>query len=425
MKRILLTAGFFACSIGFSFAQWIAQPVGFSNPIMVYEMEAVDQNVVWAAGADSVTNAGQGFVRSINGGQTWTSGGITNPGNFIVNNITAVDANTAWVAMVDDLNGSGMIKKTTNGGQTWNTMVTTAFSSPDSYPVVIHFFDPNNGVAFGDPVSGYWEIYTSNNGGTSWTRLPAAAVPTSVAGELGMFAKATIGDHIWVGSSEGRILHSANKGLTWSAALTQVFDIQAIAFSDTLNGLAMSNGGQLVRTADGGATWSQVPYLGELYDYDMAAVPDAPGNFVSTGFGFGNAMAGSSFSLDYGQTWRVLDSVPHMAVAFANANAGWTSGLNSRSAFKWAGGLLGVKKTVAETALKVHPNPSQKIFILQSASPITEITVTDLAGREVYRTVKHDLRKEIPLHLQKLPAGIYHLVVKTRQGMQRQKLVLE
>ena len=180
MKRILLTAGFFACSIGLSFAQWIAQPVGFSNPIMVYEMEAVDQNVVWAAGADSVTNAGQGFVRSI------------------------------------------------NGGQTWNTMVTPAFSSPDSYPVVIHFFDPNNGVAFGDPVSGYWEIYTSNNGGTSWTRLPAAAVPTSVAGELGMFAKATIGDHIWVGSSEGRILHSANKGLTWSAALTQVFDIQAI-----------------------------------------------------------------------------------------------------------------------------------------------------------------------------------------------------
>jgi hypothetical protein len=39
------------------------------------------------------------------------------------------------------------------------------------------FFDANNGVAFGDPEGGEFEIYTSNNGGTSWTRVAGGSVP--------------------------------------------------------------------------------------------------------------------------------------------------------------------------------------------------------------------------------------------------------
>src|SRR5688500_9725825 len=116
MKKVLLVSVFAFLQLPVA-AQWISQPLGFSSPVMVYEMEAISQHVVWAAGSDTINTPGQTFVKSIDGGQTWQSGAINNAQDFIVNNIAATDANTAWVAMVDEINGSGRIKKTTNGGQ--------------------------------------------------------------------------------------------------------------------------------------------------------------------------------------------------------------------------------------------------------------------------------------------------------------------
>src|SRR5687768_1713040 len=143
MKKKLLSLVSFVV-VGFSAnAQWISQPLGFSTPLLVYEMEAVSPNVVWAAGSDTVNNAGQTWIKSVDGGLTWQSGPVNNALDFIINNIAATDANTAWVAMVDDINGGGMIKKTTNGGQSWVTQGTNVFASPASYPDVIHFFDAN------------------------------------------------------------------------------------------------------------------------------------------------------------------------------------------------------------------------------------------------------------------------------------------
>src|SRR5688572_22845437 len=138
-KKLLPFVGLFLAGLTAN-AQWVSQPLGFSTPLMVYEMEAINTNVVWAAGSDSINNPGQTFVRSTNGGLTWQSGPINNALDFVVNNITAIDGNTAWVAMADENNGGGMIKKTTNGGQSWVTQGVNTFTNVNSYPDVIHFF---------------------------------------------------------------------------------------------------------------------------------------------------------------------------------------------------------------------------------------------------------------------------------------------
>src|SRR5690349_8020052 len=98
MKKTLLSASLLLALGLTASAQWISQPVGFSAPLMVYEMEAISNNVVWAAGSDTINNAGQTYIKSTDGGLTWQSGPVNNAQDFIINNITAIDANTAWVA---------------------------------------------------------------------------------------------------------------------------------------------------------------------------------------------------------------------------------------------------------------------------------------------------------------------------------------
>ena len=76
--------------------------------------------------------------------------------------------------------------KTTDGGLTWDKQE-TAFPGFNGNPIVIHFFDSNNGVCVGDPNNGYWAIYTTTNGGTNWIRVPSANIPAPIpAGEVGI-----------------------------------------------------------------------------------------------------------------------------------------------------------------------------------------------------------------------------------------------
>src|SRR5690606_35089027 len=87
------------------------------------------------------------------------------------------------------------------------------------------FFDINNGITQGDPASGYFEIYTTTDGGTNWTRVPNANIPTPLSGEYGynnMFE--TVGDIIWFATNKGRLYKSTDKGLNWTVSQTPATD---------------------------------------------------------------------------------------------------------------------------------------------------------------------------------------------------------
>lgn len=84
----------------------------------------------------------------------------------------------------------------------------------------------------GDPVGGYFEIYTTTNGGTSWTRVPSANIPAPLVGEGGY---TTIKDisledgTIWFGANYGRAYKSSDKGLTWTVTATPITDFGTAA----------------------------------------------------------------------------------------------------------------------------------------------------------------------------------------------------
>ncbi len=119
----------------------------------------------------------------------------------------------------------------------------------------------------GDPNAGYFEIYTTTDGGNDWERTPQANIAPQLSGEFGITSVYTAhGDStLWFGTNLGRIYKTIDRGLNWTVASTPYTGsyIGDIAFKDALNGIA-SNGSpgpalsDVIRTTDGGATWSLV-----------------------------------------------------------------------------------------------------------------------------------------------------------------------
>src|SRR5205085_8428842 len=110
---------------------------------------------------------------------------------------------------------------------------------------IVYFWDANNGMCMGDPTGGYFEIYTTSDGGTNWSRTPQVEIPAQQNGEFGItdVFNADHGSNLWFGTNQGRIYKTIDKGHNWTVAQTPFPDyIGAVAFRDSQNGLCQSGG---------------------------------------------------------------------------------------------------------------------------------------------------------------------------------------
>lgn len=423
MKKLLLSVFLFA-AISAS-AQWVNQALGVTPPQLVFELEAINDSVFWAAATDSLSDPGQAFYKTTDAGLTWSSGNVGGPPDLFITNITAVDGNTAWVCMVDDWNGGGIVKKTTNGGATWTELTGVSFTGQFSYPTVIHFFDANNGVVAGDPNGPSYEFYRTTDGGQTWT--PVSNLPPAIPGEDYLsFAKASHGDTLWIGAFNGKILRTIDKGLTWTEVITHLDMIQALAFTDNLNGMALDYFAQIAITSDGGNIWTPVTPTGYVFDYDLAAVPGVPGMFVTTGWGSFD-YPGSSYTLDNGTTWNIIDSVPHMAVAFSSPYTGLTSGYyggQSGSIFRWSPSVVTKLEKEAEPKLMIYPNPSNGNFNIYTNDDFERIIMKDINGREIYSQPFAGNSHSVELSTN-AAKGMYYLLLVNDKKVVTRKVVLD
>lgn len=171
---------------------WSEKATGFNeSATSLNSISIVDSNVIWA-NAYGITipldpnYTIKEFTRSIDGGNTWTPGTIdlgpdsTDMGS---SSISAVSASTAWVSIFPGYTNTGGIWKTTDGGVNWTKQVSALFSSADSYPNFVYFWDANNGIAQGDPEGGEFEIYTTTDGGTNWNKVNGTNIQIQIQQE--------------------------------------------------------------------------------------------------------------------------------------------------------------------------------------------------------------------------------------------------
>ena len=328
---------------------WVTQASGFADPSRgINYIWAVNADTVWAVAYDGggAGAAVQEYTKTINGGEEWVPGEIDVPDtNLEPAMVFAMDDQNAWCPMHS---GSQQgIYHTSDGGNNWSRLGTTAmYNMSGSFPNVVHFFDENNGFAQGDPVDGYYELYTTTNGGTTWDRVPERNIPAPLTGEFGVVGYySAVGDNIWWGTNMGRVYKSTDKGYNWTVcspvgSLTYV----DIWFKDVLNGIMQDKGagtvGVLYETSDGGDNWTLIDTTGTVFYNDISYVPGTANMYVSTGADATNSATGVSYSEDGGHTWTVYNGTAgtqYLATDFVNDECGYAGGFNQD---QYTGGMF-------------------------------------------------------------------------------------
>ena len=433
---------------------WLPQATGFSSQYRAIDhICIVTPDTVWA---DAIDGSGGGanvleFTKTENGGNTWTPGTYSGvPTSCSVSNIWAVNASHAWIATYRNSISAPItdqgIYVTTDGGASWTKQPTAMFNSSTSFPDGVYFWNKNDGICFGDPVSGYFEIYTTQDGGGSWNSVPNLNIPPSLSGEYGytdLFA--TYGDStVWFGTNKGRVFKSVDRGNHWAVSSTGISDMSTLGFHNDSVGVAThisydSKGNvssfTIVKSKDGGKTWSSVIPTGSYYQGDIAVVPNAEKMLVAIQNDSALLENGSSYSLDEGSTWTKLDdSVQYTTVKFYSSSVGWAGGFNENSTshgiWKWLGIPTGVTELpVNGIKIKVYPNPSAGVvhFYVPKNESVTRISIYDLNGRLVSHLENStgNSEQDYVMNLRNLTAGVYVAVVNTKRGVSKFKLVLQ
>lgn len=454
MKKKLLTFSFsILCNI--SYAQWISQNAGFTNKTLgFYEFSIVNKNTVWAICYDGIgglfgSNPILDFTRTINGGNTWLPGKMGSDTTLAFSNICALSDKEAWVAMHEFVytGGGGGLFHTTDGGLNWTQSHPGTVFDSTSYPNFVHFKDPMHGIAGGDATYGYFEIYTTNDGGATWTRTPQANIPNYIPnGQYGWFdGFAVIGDTVWFGTSAGQIYKSVDYGLTWtvhtlSAAQETVYEI---AFNDDgQHGIAHvrnTNATKLFSTSDGGLSWTQIP-TATIPFWKQSRICAVPGTnkFVSTSVNGGGSM-GSSYSTDNGVTWTLIESSKQKAACrFLDSTTGWAGGffndnpsfqLNS-GIYKWDNSPTNNSAITFEHLIgEIFPNPSTgkvNIKLKNGVGSYFHVQVTDIAGQIIEIPLVEITQADlVSFDMSNLRKGLYHINIISKYGITSKKVHLQ
>ncbi|MGC4129991.1 MAG: T9SS type A sorting domain-containing protein [Bergeyella sp.] len=407
---------------------WTVQNSNFPN-VAAYPvcLDSKGENVVWGFAADG---SGSGtdyrvYTKTSDGGTTWTAGTMTGvPTTVLISDIAAGDGTTAWVAAYPST-GYGGIWKTTNGGTSWTKQSTALFNNAASFTNIVYFWDTNNGVAIGDPISGNrMETYVTSNGGTTWTAVTGAPAES---GEYGyVHNKSVAGNSIWAGTNHGRIYRSNDKGLTWLETIVSPLsdfggasESGEIALKDANTAWVVSIYGILYKTTDAGATFEPVDTVsGVMYPMSIVYVPGTDQTLI-TGGASSTYGRGSSISFDGGLNWTdivnpyVDAGITSLAASSTTAVYGGTfhsasaGGVNKLSSL-----ALATSEADAVKGISIGPNPTYGELNISTVLNIKSVEIIDMNGRLI-KTFGADSQK---LDLSSLQSGVYAVKVTTVDG---------
>ena len=313
---------------------WTIQTSGVTDRLR--GVSAVSDQVAWASGADSTV------LRTTDGGATWQRIKVTID-RVDFRDIDAVDARSAYVLSIG--NGpASRIYKTTDAGATWTLQFEN--DNPKAFYDAMSFWDAEHGIVMGDSIDGQFCIMTTENGGRTWVRVPASALPPALPNE-GAFAASGTNIAVfgktdaWIGTgaaSRTRVLRTRDRGRTWAIVDTPLIagpsaGIFSIAFHDAKHGVIVGGDykkeseavDNLAVTSDGGATWKLVNGLSGFRSV-VAYMPGAPGGTKKPVL-FAVGPSGADYSTDDGRTWRPIDGPGFDTLSFARGAAvGWGAG---------------------------------------------------------------------------------------------------
>ncbi|MFI6469567.1 WD40/YVTN/BNR-like repeat-containing protein [Streptomyces sp. NPDC050516] len=302
-------------------------------------LAAVSRSTAWVAGTKGTV------LRTSDGGRSWRNVSPAGAAGLEFRDVEAFDGRRAVVLAIGEGEAS-RVYRTEDGGATWSESFRN--TDPKAFYDCLTFLDPRHGLAVSDPVDGRYRILSTADGGRSWNVLPDEGMPAAQPGEAGFAASGqclvSSGPRdVWLatgGGATGRVLHSSDRGLTWTAAESTIpagdpaRGVFGLAFRDRTHGIAVGGdyrAGQpspqaAAVTGNGGRAWRQAATPVAAYRSGVAWLPHSRSSALAVG------PTGTDLTRDGGRTWRTVDTGSYDTVDCTADGGCWAAGEQGRVA---------------------------------------------------------------------------------------------
>jgi len=234
-------------------------------------------NIAWASGTHGT------YLRTTDAGNTWLPAQVPGAESLDFRDVEAFNADVAYLLAAGPGDQS-RIYKTTDAGKTWSLQFTN--KNPKGFFDCMAFWNPNHGIALGDPINSKFELISTEDGGKHWNPIPPGNLPPAVGGEGAFAASGTCiavqgKNNVWfaTGGKSARVFRSTDAGKHWAVADTPIVrgpdsaGIFSIAFRDSKHGVIAGgdyqhpdkDGPNLAFTEDAGRTWILAPISPQWY----------------------------------------------------------------------------------------------------------------------------------------------------------------
>ena len=237
-----------------SYAQtWMPQGSGVSSNL--YDVSFVGNRDGWAVGDNGV------ILHTTNGGETWLSqsSGV----NRRLLKVAFTDVDNGLAAGDDGGGWNGIVLHTTNGGAVWTIEVDGGYGIVSALSVV-----NRNTCWAGD---GYCDIFNTMDGGGSWNHYDLCSAASWPGGTWIYGTSFVDANHGWVVGGNywqqtGSVVRTVDGGGSWSpvATISEGVNFWDVFFVDTMWGWICgspwpgTDPGKVYRSTDGGGSWTRV-----------------------------------------------------------------------------------------------------------------------------------------------------------------------
>lgn len=435
MKLKLLNL-FFCVSLMAHAQFWTEKATGFTDASRgINQIVITGPTNVWATAYDGSGGGAnvQELTKSNDGGETWTAMTINlgvGTGGLGISNLFALDDNTAWIAAFPNTAFDiGGIWKTVDGGATWSKQASALYNNSASFTNIVYFWDANNGFCQGDPTNGYFEIYTTTDGGNNWTRVPSSGIPAPLTGEYGYVRQIeVVNDRLWYTTNKGRIYRSDDKGHTFTVYQSPLSDFGSatesgnLSFWDENNGLLVSANGQIYKTTNGGTSWTVAGSV-DSSNSDVECIEGTSDAIITANDGGSPATSSNYYSTDNGNTWTLIDNTQRIELESGHGlvfAGGFNTDATTGGIFKYTGDVLSNQENTL-TSFNAYPNPFNDVLKIDAIDSISKVEIFNLLGQVVLTETPNVSNAEI--NTANLTSGSYIAKITVNNSTETIKLI--
>ncbi|RMG57750.1 MAG: PKD domain-containing protein, partial [Bacteroidetes bacterium] len=259
-----------------------------------------NSNILYAGmmGLPFARNNDRGLYKSTDGGQSWTQVlFVSDQAGVIDLLIDPVNPQTIYAATWDRIRNNAEstvtgphagIWKSTDGGNSW-TQLLNGLPTGSLSRIGLAMSGLNPQILFALVVAGNQNVegvYTSTNGGASWTNI-TGDLDLAVLGGFGWYfgkirVNPTNNNELWVLGVD--LWKSADGGTTWNMAAPPwwQYDVHADKHDlqfDANGHIYLTTDGGLYKSTNGGNTWADIENLTNTQFYRVAVNPHDPSRF--------------------------------------------------------------------------------------------------------------------------------------------------